>query len=84
MVPDAEPLPPLLKVKLLGVLAVTVPELPRVMLVPLTVRLALAKRACASVPDEMLLALSAVSPAPDPLTLADVVMLPVTCKIPPI
>ena len=45
VVPDAAPVPELLKVRLLGVLAVIVADAPRAMVVLLTVMLALASLA---------------------------------------
>jgi hypothetical protein len=64
--------------------AVTVPDPPRAIEVPFTVKLALAKRACAKVPLEMFDALIAVTLAADPLRvpmkLPDVVF-PVTARL---
>jgi hypothetical protein len=84
VVPDAAPAPPLLKVNAAVVLAVTVPDPPRAIDVPFTVKLALANLACAKVPLEMFDALIAVTLAADPLRvpmkLPDVVF-PVTVRL---
>ena len=82
--PEAPPAPPLLKVNEFGVLAVTVPELPSVIAVPLTVKLALANLACAKVPLEMLVALIDVTLAPEPFSVPiklPELVLPVTAKL---
>ena len=62
-------------------LAVTVPLPPRVILVPLTVRLLFANLAWSRVPVEMLLALSAVSAEPLPLTLVNAPVVPETLPV---
>ena len=72
-------------VSALVAVAVTVPDPPRAILVPLTVKLAFANLACASVPELMFVALIEVTLAPDPLSVAIIlplVMLPVTLKLP--